>query len=61
MEEPGTIQRTALYSIQRIHTIAGQQAPRKHPAIYKIMLTLEDARRRLGKPVSPYHSNWSEV
>ena len=33
MEEPGTIQRTVLNSIQRIYTIAGQQSPRKHPAI----------------------------
>ena len=33
MEEPGTIQRTALNSIQSIYTIAGQQSPRKHPAI----------------------------
>ena len=33
MEEPGTIQRTALNSIQRIYTISRQQSPRKHPAI----------------------------
>ena len=41
---------TAVYSIQWGHTIAGHQSTTQHPVVRS---TLEGARRRLGKPVSP--------
>ena len=40
----------AVYSIQWVHTIAGHQSPTQHPMVKS---TLEGARGRLGKPVSP--------
>ena len=47
---PVALLETPLYNIQLVHTIAGHQSPTKHPVMKS---TLEGARRRLGKPVSP--------